>query len=102
MASTAARLSRIVDFRRLLHLGRVSGDSLFFRQLHLAFLFAGTFWCFAAQLVRAKTKLVARVANFFACALNSVGAGRIPPDLLLLSRRVLQSILGGPARVHCR
>src|SRR5439155_14163850 len=80
--------------------GLRSGSPLFFWQLHLAFLFAGNFRCFTAQLVWTETKLVADLVNFFAFALNSVGSGRIPADLLLLSRRVLQSILGGPARLH--
>src|SRR5438132_5677179 len=93
VASTAPRLSRIVDFHCLLHLGRVSGDSLFFWQLHFSVLFAGAFWQFAAQLVRSEANLVADLVNFFAGALNSVGAGRISADLLLLSRRVLLGVL---------
>src|SRR5437867_967590 len=32
---------------------------------------------------------------------DSLGAGRLPTDLLLLSRRVLQGVLGGPALLHC-
>jgi len=62
---TAARLSRIIDVHCVFNLGCVSGRSLFFRQLRLAFLFAGTVWCFTAQLVWTKTKSVARLVNFF-------------------------------------
>src|SRR5437660_3820406 len=49
--ATAAGLSRIVDLHRLFNVGRVSGKALLFRQLHLALLFAGILWRFAAQLV---------------------------------------------------
>ena len=45
---SAARLSRIVDFYRVLHVGRVSGKGLFLWQLHFAVLFAGTVRRFAA------------------------------------------------------
>src|SRR5207248_1573524 len=100
VASAPSRLSRIVDFHCVFNLGGVSGRSLLFRQLCFSVLLAGAFWIFSAQLVRSETKLVAGLVNFFAGASNSLGAGRIPVDLLLLSRRVLQSILGGPARVH--
>src|SRR5438874_4208499 len=100
VAAAAGRLSRIVDLYCLFDLGGVSGRSLFFRQLHLPLLFAGAFRRFAAQLVWGKTKLVAGLVNLFAGVANSLGAGRISADLLLLSRRVLQSILGGSARVH--
>src|SRR5205823_11121456 len=84
VASAASRLSRIVDFHCVFNLGGVSGRSLFFRQLHFSVLFARAFWIFATQLVRSETKLVAGLVNFFAGASNSVGAGRISTDLLLL------------------
>src|ERR1700737_1790328 len=89
VAAAAPRLSRIVDLYRLFHLGCVSGDSLFFRQLHLAVLFAGAFWQFAAQLVRSEANLVADLVSLFAGVINSLGAGRISTHLLLLSRRLL-------------
>ena len=57
--STVARLYRIIDFHRLLHVGGVSGSELFLRQLRLAVLFAGTVWRFAPQLVWTETGLVA-------------------------------------------
>src|SRR6266550_7468972 len=55
VAPTAARVFGIVDLHRLFHVGRVSGRALLFRQLCLAILFAGTFWQFAACVVRAET-----------------------------------------------
>ncbi len=41
-----------------------------------------------------KPSLVAGLANFFPCTACSLGSGRIPAHMLLLSRRLLQSILG--------
>ena len=96
----AARFSRIVDFHRLFHVGGVSGKRLLLWQLHLAFLFAGTFWRFAAQLVWTKAIVVAGLAHLFPRILNSLGARRVSTHLLLLSRRVLQSVLGRSASVH--
>src|SRR5437667_2258742 len=82
--ATAAGLSRIVELHRLFDLGRISGNTLLFRQLHLAVLFPGNFWRFATQLVWAETELVAELASVFAGAANSLGAGRISAHLLLL------------------
>src|ERR1700676_1905123 len=91
--TTTACLLRIVDLYRLLNLGGVSGGPLLFRQLHLAVLFAGAFRCFTAQLALTETRLVAGLVAFFPSVTNSVGAGRIPTHLLLLSRRLLQGVL---------
>src|SRR5205814_8308730 len=52
------------------------------------------------QLVRPETGLVARLAAFFSRAVDSLGAGRISADLLLLSRRILQGVLGRSALLH--
>src|SRR6266705_5018724 len=97
----AARFHRIVDFYRLLNVGGVSGKRLFLRQLRFAVLFAGTIRRFAAQLVWAETELVAAVASIFAGAFYSLGTGWLPAHLLLLSWRLLQSILGRSASMHC-
>src|SRR5580765_954717 len=96
----AARFHRIIDFHRLLDMGRVSGKKLFLRQLRFAILFAGTVRRFAAQLVWAKTGLVAAVASIFAGAFYSLGTGWLPAHLLLLSWRLLQSVLGRSAGMH--
>src|SRR4029077_1090780 len=85
--AAAARFSRIIDVHRLLDVGCVSGHALFFRKLRVAVLFAGNFRQLAAQLVRPKTNLVAKLALIFASTFNSLGARRIPSDLLLLSWR---------------
>ncbi len=102
VGATAARLSRIIGFYRLFDVGGVSGQELFRRQLHLAVLFAGNFRRFATQLVRTQTWLVARLAPVLTCAFGSLGARWISRYLLLLPRRVLQSVLGRSAGMHCR
>ena len=100
VVATAARLYRISDVYRLFHVGGVSGYELFRWQLRLAFLFAGNVWRFATQLVWTQARVVARLAHFLSCTVGSLGTRRISCHVLLLSRRILQSILGGPARVH--
>src|SRR5205814_683931 len=94
VAPTAARVFGIVDLHSLFYVGRVSGRALLFRQLCLAILFAGTFWQFASCVVRAETHMVAGVAVVFTGAVHSLGSRRIPSDVLLLPRRVLQGFLG--------
>src|SRR5206468_3518921 len=97
----AARFHRIIDFHRLLDMGRVSGKKLFLRQLRFAILFARAVRRFAAQLVWAETGLVAAVASIFAGAFYSLGTRWLPAHLLLLSWRLLQSVLGRSAGMHC-
>src|SRR4030095_15700904 len=99
--TAAARFYRIIDFHRLLHLGGVSGKRLFLRQLRFAILFAGTIRRFAAQLVWAETGLVAAVASILAGAFYPLGTRWLPAHLLLLSWRLLQSVLGRSAGMHC-
>src|SRR5438105_8840727 len=102
VGAAVARLSGTIDVYRLFNVGCISGDTLLFRQLHLAILFTRDFRRFAAQLVWAKAELVAELAFVFTGAFHPVGAGRISADLLLLPRRILQSILGGPTGMHGR
>src|SRR6266540_1302188 len=102
VVTIAARLSRLIDIHRLFHVGGVSGEELFRWQLHLAILFAGDFRRFIAQLVWAEARVVAELAYLFSRAADSLGASGLSTDLLLLSRRVLQSILGRSTRVHGR
>ena len=73
------------------------GSALLFRALPFAVLFAGDFRRLAAQLVRAEAGLVAGLAAVFAGAADPLGAGVVPADLLLLPRRLLQSVLGRSA-----
>ena len=76
------------------------GKNYFVRQLCLAVLFAGTVWQFAPQLVWTEAGVVAGLAHLFPCALDSLGAGWLPAHLLLLSWRLLQSVLGRSAGMH--
>jgi hypothetical protein len=82
--SAAPGLSRIVDLYRLLDLGGISGNALFFRQLYFSILLTGNFRGLAAQLVWTETNLVAGLVIVFSRASDPVGAGRVPADLLLL------------------
>src|ERR1700730_8805074 len=82
--ATAACLLRTRNLYRLLNLGRVSGNALFLRQLHLAILLAGNLRQLAAQLVRTETKLVAGLVIVFSSASDSMGTRRVPAHLLLL------------------
>src|SRR4029077_311074 len=100
--AAAIRLCRIIDLHRLFHVGSVSGTKLFFWQLHLTILFARNSRKFTAQLVWTETRLVASLANLLSRVTRSLGAGWIPVDMLLLSRRLLQGILGGSAGMHGR
>src|SRR5436190_1547165 len=100
--AAAASFCRVVDFHRVFHVGGVSGTELFLWQLHLALLFARNFRRITSQLVWTKTGLVAAFFNLFSCVVGPLGAGWIPIDLLLLSRRLLQGILGGSSRMHSR
>ena len=53
------------------------------------------------SLVWTETGLVAAVASIFAGAFYSLGTRWLPADLLLLSWRLLQSVLGRSAGMHC-
>src|SRR6266705_1717297 len=64
VAAAAPGVSWIVDLYRLLDLGGISGNALFFRQLYFSILLTGNFRRFASQLVWIETELVARLAHF--------------------------------------
>ena len=74
------------------------------RRLFVALFLAGNFLSGTVpragppRLVGRSAGLVAGVADFLAGVSDVVGAGRVPFHLLLLSRRLLQGILGRPAR----
>src|SRR5438445_645561 len=92
VVATVARLSRLIDVYRLFHVGGVSGYELFRWQLHLAFLFAGNFRRFATQLVWTQARVVAVLAHLLSRAVRSLGPRGISRDVLLLPRRLLQSV----------
>src|ERR1700756_6020249 len=98
------RFSRVRDFSGLLDLGSIPREPLLVGskrgQLPVSVLFAGAVWEFAACDFRAEAGLVACLAFVFAGSPGALGAGRIPAHLLLLSGRVLQSVLGRSASVR--
>src|SRR5437773_6101824 len=100
VGATASRFSWSRHFHRLLDVGGVSGSSLLFRTIPLAILLAGALGLLTARPLRAETRLVAGVAAVLTGAADSLGARRLSLDVLLLSRRLLQSVLGRSAVVH--
>ena len=80
--------------RGLFDVGGVSGGALSVWAVLIAVLFAGGFWRAGAQLVRTQAALVAGIYAVVAGVADPLGAGRVSLHLLLLSRGVLQSVLG--------
>src|SRR5213078_4225331 len=93
-------LSWAFHLRDLFHLGGLARGSLYVRTLSVALLLAGTAGGIAACLVWASAGLVADVAALFTGLVDPVGAGVVSTHLLLLSRRLLQGLLGRPAFLH--
>ena len=81
-----------IRFHRLRHLGRAARRPLPFRPLYLAILFPRIVRTFRPRLVRCKTNVDTRLGHRRDA--DTVGSRRIPRHLLLLPRRVLQSVLG--------
>ena len=103
MVGSAPRgISGPLHLRRLLNMGRLPGRPLHLRTVSLAFLFTGNFRQLTAQLVRTAAGLVARASAVFTGAAHSANPRSLPRDVLLLSRRVLQSLLERSALVHGR
>src|ERR1700756_3730765 len=97
--------SRVGDLSGLLDLGGIPREPLLVGskrgELSVSVLFAGAVRGFAACDLWPEAGMVAVLAFVFAGSLSALGAGRIPAHLLLLSRCVLQSVLGRSARL-CR
>src|SRR5229473_4605691 len=81
----------------LCNVGGLSGKPLFLWPLHLSVLFSGTFWRFSAQLVWPSPGVVACVSAVFSGASDPVGARWISRNVLSLSRKLLQGIMGRSA-----
>src|SRR5207247_9872664 len=101
VGAAAACFPRPQHVRGLLDLGGLARRPLLFRPVSFAVLFTGAFGFVAAQFIWTQTRVVARFAAVLARAADLVGARSVSPDLLLLPRRLLQSLLGGSAIVHC-
>src|SRR5438105_9857294 len=95
-----ADVPRSLRVRGLRHLGGIPGDALHVWSIPVAVLFARVVRRLPAQLVRTQALVVARVVALLAGAARPLGTGRVPVDLLLLPRRVLQGVLGRSAVVR--
>src|SRR5712691_65554 len=82
----------------LLHLGGSAGPALQVRSVPFAILLAGIDRRSLVRLVRGKAGLDARVGH--GGGAHPLGTWRIPCDVLLLPRSVLQGFLGGPSLLH--
>src|SRR5262245_54530677 len=100
VGSTGSRFRDPVVLCRLRNLGRVSERPLHLRALPLALLRPRNLRLFAPCLVRTEAWLVARMASVLSSATDPAVPGTLPVHVLLLSRRVLQSLLGRPAIVR--
>ena len=94
VASAAVSLPWIVRVRRVLNLGSVSRHPLPVWPLPFAVLFAGVVRRSDPQLVWGEASVVSGMASVVTRADHPLGAGRVPPDLLLLPRSILQIVLG--------
>src|SRR5208283_5791028 len=80
---------------RLLDLGSDARTALPLRSISFSLLFTGAVWRSAAILVRHETGVDPGVGHRRDA--DSVGAWRVSRDVLLLPRRILQGLLGGPS-----
>src|ERR1051326_14523 len=81
-------------------LGRLAGEILYIRAVSFAILFAGTFRRLSSRLVRPQALVVPELSAVLAGATHPVDTRPLPPDLLLLSRRILHIVLGRSAGVR--
>src|SRR5678809_704732 len=88
--------------RRLRDMGRIPERSLHIRTIPVAVLLAGDLRRSANGVVRREARMVAFAAPVLAGADHSAVPGSVSFYLLLLSRRVLQGVLGGSAELRGR
>src|SRR4029453_9413617 len=91
-----------VGLRRVLYVGGVPGRALHLRSVPVAVLLARALRRLAACVVRPEARLVACVAAVLPGPADPAVSGALPAHLLLLSRGLLQSVLGRPALVRRR
>src|SRR5687767_9752006 len=94
VAATNFGVSRVIGVCRLLDVGRFPGQELHVGAVSFAVLFTGAFRVVTARVVWAEAGSVAELAAIFARVVDSLGTGRFSAHVLLLSRRVLQIVLG--------
>src|SRR4051812_35676930 len=102
VASATRRLSHPWRVRRLRHLGRISKRALHIWPVSLALLFAGDLGRFPARVAGAEAGVVARPSAVLAGAPDPSISRPVSIYLLLLSRGVLQGVLGGSAELRGR
>src|SRR5579884_4083672 len=83
------------------HLGRIAGRLLPLWAIPFTFLLSRVVWQ-RPCVVRTEARLVARMAHLVSGHPDSLGSGWLSRDLLLLSRRVLQGLLGRSSFLHRR
>src|SRR5215470_16383285 len=99
MVDTADRcVSRIGGVPCLCDVGRLPGKALPVRTISVTFLFAGIVWQSKRRMVWPKAELGAGLG--YGGDAHPLGARRVSANLLLLSRRLLQSVLGGSSFLH--
>src|SRR6185437_3300173 len=100
VASATRRLHDPRRIRRLRDLGGIPERSLHLRAVPLALLFAGAVGRSADGVVRRQAGMVARAAALFTGPDHPALSRPVPRHLLLLSRRLLQGILGRSAELR--
>src|SRR5688572_27326338 len=102
VGSTGGHLPHPWSVRRLRNLGSVPEPELHLRSISLTVLRARAVRRLAARVVRAQARMVAGVASFLSCPADSPLPRSVPVHVLLLSRSVLQGVLGRSAELCCR
>ena len=100
VASAARRLPRPLYVRRVRDVGGLSRRSLHVRPVPLPLLLSRALRQLTSQLVRLEAGELARVAAVLAGAADPADPRPVPIHVLLLSRRVLQSVLERSAVLH--
>src|SRR5262245_64533364 len=97
VGATARRLCRALGLHRVCDLGRISRRPLYVWSVRLAILFARAVRQLAARVVWTEAELVATLDGIFPCSPDPAVSRTLSADVLLLSRRILQSVLGRSA-----
>src|SRR5215467_8012612 len=93
VAVSDAGVSRPRRLPGLCELGCLAEPELHLRPLHLPLLFARDLRRFPPRLARPEAVLVSRLPAVLSRLAHSMDPRPLPPDLLLLPRRVLQIVL---------
>src|SRR5690348_4118963 len=100
VAPATCRLHDPRRLRRLCDVGRIPKRALHLRAVPIAVLLAGAVGRSPHGVVRRETRLVAGPAAVLAGADHPAVSRPVPLHLLLLSRRILQGLLGRSAKLR--